>query len=86
MLSLKWNWTEIDSIKTITVNAIVNENGEDKPVPDEIVMIYVPRMFSLLLINELTLDENGTASFEFPSDLPGDKDGNLTIIAKFEEN
>ena len=43
-------------------------------------------MFSLLPIGELTLDEAGTASIEFPSDLPGDKDGNITIIARFEEN
>ena len=76
----------IDSIKTITVNAFVNENGTDKPVSGEAVKVYVPRMFSLLLISELTLDEAGTASAEFPSDLPGDKNGNLTLIAKFEEN
>jgi hypothetical protein len=78
--------TEVDSIKTITVNAFVNENGNDVPVPDEPVMIYVPRMFSMLLLSELYLDETGTATFEFPSDLPGDKEGNLTIIGKFEDN
>ena len=78
--------SEIDSIRTITVNAFVIERGKEKPVPDEIVMIYVPRMFSLLPISELTLDEAGTASFEFPADLPGDIDGNVTIIARFEEN
>ncbi len=43
-------------------------------------------MFSLLPIGEATLDEYGTASLEFPSDLPGDREGNLTIIARFEEN
>jgi hypothetical protein len=78
--------TEVDSIKTITVNAVMQENGTEKPVPEEAVMIYVPRMFSLLLISELYLDENGSATVEFPSDLPGDKDGNVTIIAKFDDN
>ena len=43
-------------------------------------------MFSLLQIGEITLDDNGTGTLEFPSDLPGDKDGNITIITKFEEN
>ena len=76
----------VDSIKTITVNAFVNENGAEKPVSGEAVKVYVPRMFSFLPISELTLDDAGTASVEFPSDLPGDKDGNVTIIAKFEEN
>lgn len=75
-----------DSIKTITVKAFVNDNGKEKPVSGEAVKLYVPRMFSLLPVSELTLDEMGTASVEFPSDLPGDKEGNLTIIAKFEEN
>ncbi|MCX6322144.1 MAG: hypothetical protein NTX93_10165 [Bacteroidia bacterium] len=78
--------TQIDSIKTITVNAFIKENGTEKPVSGEVVKVYVPRMFSLLQVSELTLDDAGTASVEFPSDLPGDKDGNVTIIAKFEEN
>ncbi len=77
---------EVDSIKTITVHALVNENGSEIPVPDEPVMIYVPRMFANLLLSELYLDETGTATFEFPSDLPGDKEGNITVIAKFEDN
>jgi hypothetical protein len=76
----------VDSVETITVNAFVKEKGIDKPVAGEAVKVYVPRMFSNLLISELTLDDAGTATLEFPTDLPGDKDGNLTIIAKFEEN
>lgn len=78
--------TEVDSIKTITVKAFMKENGTEKPVSGEVVKVYVPRMFSLLPVNELTLDEAGTATVEFPSDLPGDKDGSLTIIARLEEN
>jgi hypothetical protein len=75
-----------DSIKTVTVNAFVNEGGTQKPVTGEVVSIFVPRMFSNLLIGELTLDDSGTSTIEFPADLPGDKDGNLKVIAKFVEN
>lgn len=78
--------TLADTIKTISVKASVVENGKEKPVTGEVVKIYVPRMFSLLPIGELTLDDAGVASLEFPSDLPGDKEGNLTVIAKFEES
>jgi hypothetical protein len=78
--------TKADSIKTITINAFIKENGKDKPVTGEIVKIYVPRMFSLLPIGEVTLDEAGAATLEFPSDLPGDSVGSLTVITKFEEN
>ena len=78
--------TEADSIKTITISAFIKENGNDKPVSGEAVKIYVPRMFSLLPIGEITLDEAGAGTLEFPSDLPGDSLGFLTVIAKFEEN
>jgi hypothetical protein len=78
--------TLVDTIKTIGLNAFIKENGKDKPVSGEVVKIYVPRMFSLLPVGEVTLDETGAGTLEFPSDLPGDTTGNLTIIAKFEEN
>jgi hypothetical protein len=77
---------EVDSIKTISVSAFTGGNGKDKPVAGEVVKIYVPRMFSLLPLGEITLDESGGGTLEFPKDLPGNKEGNLTIIAKFEEN
>jgi hypothetical protein len=75
-----------DTVKTVMVKAVTFEGGSEKPVSGEVVKVYVPRMFSLLPIGELTLDDSGTASIEFPSDLPGDKEGNLVIIAKIEEN
>ena len=85
-VTLEMALTIVDTIKTITVKAFTKENGKEKPVSGEAVKIYVPRMFSLLPISELSLNESGTATVEFPSDLPGNKDGNLTIIAKFEES
>ena len=75
-----------DTVETITVKAFTLKNGKESPVSGEVVKVYVPRMFSLLPISELTLDESGTATGDFPSDLPGDKEGKLTLIAKFEEN
>jgi hypothetical protein len=83
---LTMNLALVDSIRTISVKAVVIENGKEKPVVGEAVKVYVPRMFSLLPIGELTLNETGEASVEFPADLPGDKEGNVTLIAKFEEN
>jgi len=83
---LEMNLTEIDSIKTIAVSAFVTEKGDKKPVPEELVKIYVPTMFAPLLIGEITLDESGSGTIEFPNDFPGDSIGYLTIISKFEEN
>jgi hypothetical protein len=77
---------EVDSIKTVTVKVHTSENGKETPVAGETVTVFVPRMFSNLIIGELTLDDEGTASIEFPSDIPGGKDGNLTIVAAFIDN
>lgn len=83
---LKMDLTELDSVKTINLMAEKLENGKMVPASGELLTVYVPRMFSLLPIGEATLDDSGKASIEFPADLPGDKDGNLTIIAKIEEH
>jgi Skp family chaperone for outer membrane proteins len=83
---LEMSLSVVDSIRTITLTATTIQKGQRIPVSGEVVMIYVPRMFSLLPVAEATLDENGTATVEFPSDLPGDEEGNLKIIARIEEN
>lgn len=85
-MRLEMALTEADSIKTVTLNAFTMEGGKETPVSGETVTVYVPRMFSLLPVGELTLDDAGSATLEFPSDLPGDKEGNLVIIAKIAEN
>jgi len=85
-VTLKMDLTLVDSVKTVSVSAFVLENGKEVPVGGETLKLYVPRMFSNLLISDLTLDDTGTAILEFPSDLPGDKDGNLTILSKFEDH
>lgn len=85
-LKMELTLTEVDSIKNVSVRAFSMEGGNEKPVVGETVKVYVPRMFSMLPIGDLTLDDSGSASIEFPSDLPGDKEGNLVIIAKIEDN
>jgi hypothetical protein len=85
-VDLEMELSVIDSIKTVTLSAFTSENGEKTPVAGELVMIYVPRMFSLLPVAEAYLDDNGETSVEFPSDLPGDSVGKLTIIARFDDH
>lgn len=83
---LTMNLTEADSIRTVTVTATTLENGKEIPVTGETVSIFVPRMFSNLTIGDITLDDSGSGTLEFPSDLPGGKEGNLTIVAAFIDN
>jgi hypothetical protein len=83
---LEVSYNEPDSTKNISVKAYTLVDGRESPVAGESVLVYVPRMFSLLQIGEITLDDNGTGILDFPSDLPGDKEGNIKVITKFEEN
>jgi hypothetical protein len=39
-----------------------------------------------LKIGEGTTDENGEATVEVPANLPGDDNGNITLLAKLDEN
>ncbi len=77
---------EVDTIKTIFLTAMKISKGIESPASGETVIVYVPRMFSLLSLGEVTLDDSGSGSLQFPTDLPGDKEGNVTIIARFDDN
>jgi hypothetical protein len=84
--SVAMELTEVDSIKTVVLKAEKSENGKMVPLSGEAITVYVPRMFSYLPVGEATFDDEGNATLEFPSDIPGDKDGNITVVAKFEEH
>ena len=76
-----------DSVRMLKVTATQkNEKGEDVSIPKETVLIYIPRLFSLLKIGEIALDENGTGTLEFPKEIVGDTLGNLVVMAKIEEH
>jgi len=76
-----------DSLRILKVTATQkNDKGEEVAIPKETVIIYVPRLFSLLKIGEIALDDNGTGTLEFPKEIVGDTLGNLTILAKIEEH
>lgn len=72
----------VDTIKTVKVEAYkINADGTEAPLKEEAVTVSVQRMFSRLPIGEVTLDEEGKGSVEFPVNLPGDSVGNLQVVA-----
>ena len=58
------------------------------PAAEVELYFYVQRTFSLLPIGKgfNETDENGILEIQFPNDLPGDMEGNLTIITKIIES
>jgi len=65
-----------------------DESGEIVPAPDVECKGVVKRLHGNLPVAEEfdVTDEDGMMSVEFPRDIPGDKEGNLTIIAMVEEH
>lgn len=61
-------------------------DAAESPVKDVTVGVYVKRLFQAQKIGEGTTDENGEAVIEFPPGLPGDAKGNLTLVARVDEN
>ena len=76
----------VNSVKTVSLRAYTMVDGEEVPVPDEDVYVYVKRMFRDLPLGEDFLDENGEYSTEIPDDIPGDAEGNIEIIARFNDH
>ena len=79
------SFTEENDVKTI--KAIVTDQ-EGLPIEELDLYFYVKRTFSLLPIGDAfnTTDKNGTVVVEFPKDLPGDTQGNVTIVVKILES
>lgn len=75
---------DADSNKIIA--SATNKNGE--PIDELDLYFYVKRTFSNLPVGDVfnTTDENGTVQVEFPKDLPGDHEGNVTILVKIKES
>lgn len=82
---IQLHFSEESSKKYITakVNELINDSI-GKAIGELDLYFYVQRTFSLLPIGDYfnTTDENGEVTVEFPSDMPGDSVGNVTIIIK----
>lgn len=75
-----------DSLLRVNVKLIDAGTGTENPVPETALGIFVHRLFVPLKVGEGTTDANGEATVEIPNNLPGDANGNITLLAKLDEN
>jgi len=75
-----------DSLLTVKVKLIDLGTGTETAVPAIDLGVFVKRLFSALKVGEGKTDEAGEASIEIPNNLPGDAKGNITLLAKLDEN
>jgi hypothetical protein len=75
-----------DNLLSVQLKLVDLSTGEEKPVPETAVGIFVKRSFYPLKLGEGNTDTNGEATVEVPNGLPGDPLGNITLLAKLDEN
>lgn len=70
----------------VIVATVTDQNG--LPIEELDLFFYVKRTFSLLPIGDVfnTTDDEGVVEVKFPNDLPGDSEGNVTIVVKIIES
>lgn len=84
---LEINLTQTDTIRTISARVYkLNEKREKVTVPDVPVEFDVKRLFCLYPVGNEKTDTTGSCSTEFPSSIPGDKNGKVTIVVRIPEN
>lgn len=78
-LSIQYN----ERTKKVDVRAVEKlKEGQFAPAAGVEVMLFVKRYFGRLQVGDIkTTNAAGLANFEFPSDLPGDKDGFVEVTA-----
>lgn len=85
-LNLELSLTEKDSLKIVMVESYTLDSlGIKIPLDEADIIISVDGMLSKMNIGEGTI-ENGEFEFEFPEDLPGDSNGDLTVYAILEDH
>ncbi|WP_370477778.1 hypothetical protein [Tamlana flava] len=77
---------EEDVDSKIIIASATDMNKE--PIEDLELYFYVKRSFNNLPIGDIfnSTDETGMVKIEFPNDLPGDSEGNVTIIVKLMDS
>jgi hypothetical protein len=83
---LELNLEEIDSVKTVTLNAYTLDSLSTKiPLEETEIKFTVAGFISNMPIQEGTI-ENGEFQFEFPANISGDVNGNVEVIASILDN
>jgi hypothetical protein len=75
-----------DSLNSIHVKLVDLSTGAEVAVPDAALGLFVKRSFFPLKVGEGTTDANGEVTIDVPKNLPGDAKGNITLIARLDEN
>lgn len=85
-LFLELNLKEIDSVKTVFVKAYtIDSLGVQTFVEEADIIISIQGMLSKMKLEEGTI-EDGVFEYEFPTNIPGDNEGNITVLSIIDDS
>jgi hypothetical protein len=87
-LSVTVNPSDTNRVVTVTATE-KGKDGKEKPIANATINFYVQRLFGTMPAAEdktATTDETGSGTFILARDIKGDTAGNITIVAKIEDN
>jgi len=85
-LNLELELVEIDSVRTVLVKAFTIDSLNVKtPLEEADIVIQVKGMLSNMPIEEGTI-ENGEFEMEFPTNIQGDANGEVNVVAFIDDN
>ena len=85
-LFLELNLKEIDSVKTVLVRAFTKDStGVETPLEGVNVIISIGGMLSKMKLEEVII-EDGEFEYVFPTDLPGDVNGEIIVYSTIQDN
>lgn len=82
-VDLRLSIREGDETKFATIGVY---DVEGNPLERAKVGLNIKRLYSLLPVGEERTDSAGTVTFEVPSDVPGDTNGMITLVARIDND
>lgn len=84
---VKFNVTYNNMTHTIRIAVTANEKTGVVVLKNDELDLFANRYFGRLPVDKsMTTNKDGVAYFKFPTDLPGDKKGNVVLIAKVNDD
>lgn len=75
-----------DSVISVQLKLVDLATGTETPIPETDLGVFVKRLFNPLKIGEGKTDASGEVAVEIPNNLPGDAKGNITLLARLDDN
>jgi hypothetical protein len=77
---------KVDSVLSVQLKLIDLSTGNETAIAETDLNVFVKRLFNPLKLGTGKTDSSGETSIDIPNNLPGDAKGNITLLARLDDN